>query len=99
MWSALSVIRSSGKLRQRVSLLCQMRLCHLTRVSRLLKRFKTSEHAAVTVDWVVVTAAVVGIGFVVLSVMRPSIASLAESISTQIDLAGEVMSKAGALDE
>ena len=49
-----------------------------------LKRFKKDEDGAVTVDWVVLTAAVVGLGIVVMGFISPAVSSLAEGIGTEI---------------
>ena len=43
-----------------------------------LGKFWDSESGAVTVDWVVLTAAVAGIGFAVLMVIAPGLRSKAE---------------------
>ncbi|MCB6179671.1 hypothetical protein LHP98_16230 [Rhodobacter sp. Har01] len=51
----------------------------------LLKRFKKDEDGAVTVDWVVLTAAVVGLGLIVMGAIRPAIVGLSGSIATEID--------------
>ena len=51
----------------------------------MIKNFAADESGAVTVDWVVLTAAVVGLGLAVLSVVRPGIATMSENINTQLN--------------
>jgi Flp pilus assembly pilin Flp len=51
---------------------------------KLAKRFHNDESGAVTVDWVVLTAAIVGLGIAVLSSVGGSTADLADSISGNI---------------
>ncbi|SDY82465.1 hypothetical protein SAMN05444004_103234 [Jannaschia faecimaris] len=46
-----------------------------------LRHFLASESGAVTVDWVVLTAALVGIGMSVLSVVSGGVESLASEIA------------------
>jgi Flp pilus assembly pilin Flp len=58
--------------------------------------FLNDETGAVTVDWVVLTAAVVGLGLVVFSVIQPAISGLAGDIATELDEAGEAMTGSGA---
>ena len=53
----------------------------------ILKRFQKNEDGAVTVDWVVLTAAVVGLGLVVMAAIRPQIETLSGEIATRIDQA------------
>ena len=45
-----------------------------------LRRFLKSETGAVTVDWVVLTAALVGLGLAVMSVVSGGVESLATEI-------------------
>ena len=55
----------------------------------IFKNFKNDESGAVTVDWVVLTAAVVGLGLIVINAITPEIqnagsviaADLAEAVS------------------
>jgi len=49
-----------------------------------LKRFKKDEDGAVTVDWVVLTAAVVGLGIVVMGFISPAVSNLAQGISDKL---------------
>ena len=59
----------------------------MTKFSAFLK----DEAGAVTVDWVVLTAAVVGLGLVVFTYIQPAISNLASDIKTEIDDAGTTM--------
>ncbi len=49
-----------------------------------IKTFAADESGAVTVDWVVLTAAVVGLGFAVLTAASDGMGKLATSISTEV---------------
>ena len=51
----------------------------------LMNRFKKDEDGAVTVDWVVLTAAVVGLGIVVMGAIGPAISGLAANIEETIE--------------
>lgn len=51
---------------------------------KTLKSFVQSESGAVTVDWVVLTAALVGLGLAVMSVVSGGIETLSTSISTDL---------------
>jgi hypothetical protein len=46
--------------------------------------FKNEESGAVTVDWVVLTAAVVGLGLLISNTMGSAITTAADNIGTQI---------------
>ncbi len=52
---------------------------------KITKRFKDEEEGAVTVDWVVLTAAIVGLGVAVLNSVRSATVSLGERISEEIE--------------
>jgi Flp pilus assembly pilin Flp len=52
----------------------------MTKFSAFLK----DEAGAVTVDWVVLTAAVVGLGLLIFSWVRPAVSNLAEAINTEL---------------
>ncbi|MFN6924520.1 MAG: hypothetical protein ACK4P8_02630 [Tabrizicola sp.] len=54
--------------------------------------FLKDETGAVTVDWVVLTAAVVGLGLVVFNLIRPAVSSLAQQIGDEVNAAGSCMS-------
>jgi Flp pilus assembly pilin Flp len=56
--------------------------------------FLNDETGAVTVDWVVLTAAVVGLGLVVFTFVQPAISTLAKDIGTEISEAGSKMKAA-----
>ncbi|PTE12707.1 Flp family type IVb pilin [Pseudogemmobacter blasticus] len=55
----------------------------------IMKRFQKDEDGAVTVDWVVLTAAVVGLGIIVLAAIKPAITTLSGSIATEIGKADD----------
>ncbi|MBL9057117.1 MAG: pilus assembly protein [Rhodobacteraceae bacterium] len=50
----------------------------------LFKAFKSDESGAVTVDWVVLTAAIVGLGMVVMTTVGGGIESLGGEIVTDL---------------
>jgi Flp pilus assembly pilin Flp len=50
----------------------------------IFKRFSKDEDGAVTVDWVVLTAAIVGLGLIVMAAIRPAILGLSTSIASEI---------------
>ncbi len=56
----------------------------------LAQNFKRDEDGAVTVDWVVLTAAIVGLGIAVLTSVSGGTTSLADKISSE--LAGTTIS-------
>jgi Flp pilus assembly pilin Flp len=62
----------------------------MTKFSAFLK----DEAGAVTVDWVVLTAAVVGLGLVVFTFVQPAISNLASDIGSEISTAGSKMKAA-----
>ncbi|WP_149588227.1 hypothetical protein [Tabrizicola flagellatus] len=64
----------------------------MTKFSAFLK----DEAGAVTVDWVVLTAAVVGLGLLIFSWVRPAVSNLAEAINTELGNAQETMTSSGA---
>lgn len=49
-----------------------------------LKKFQNDESGAVTVDWVVLTAAIVGLGIAVITTVRGSTNGLATRISNAL---------------
>ncbi|KPN63219.1 hypothetical protein AKJ29_11010 [Aliiroseovarius crassostreae] len=51
----------------------------------LINRFKADEDGAVTVDWVVLTAAIVGLGVAVLTSVSASTDALATKVSNKIN--------------
>lgn len=48
------------------------------------KSFHNDESGAVTVDWVVLTAAIVGLGLVVMQAVGGGLTSLGDKISTEL---------------
>ena len=52
---------------------------------KVTKRFKDDEDGAVTVDWVVLTAAIVGLGVAVIASVRTATTSLGDKISAAVD--------------
>lgn len=53
----------------------------------IFKRFQKDEDGAVTVDWVVLTAAVVGLGAAALNMVRTETKTLTEKVSTYLNSA------------
>ena len=51
---------------------------------KLSKRFKEDEDGAVTVDWVVLTAAIVGLGIAVIQSVRSATVTLGNRISDAV---------------
>ena len=49
-----------------------------------IKTFAANESGAVTVDWVVLTAAIVGLGLAVITSVRSGVGDLATDISTSL---------------
>jgi Flp pilus assembly pilin Flp len=49
---------------------------------KLVKKFNNEEDGAVTVDWVVLTAAIVGLGLAVMTTVRGGTTGLAGKISS-----------------
>lgn len=50
-----------------------------------MTHFAKDEDGAVTVDWVVLTAAVVGLGLVVMQAIGPAISTASDSIADRIE--------------
>ncbi len=50
----------------------------------IFKNFANDESGAVTVDWVVLTAAVVALGFLVMNSVTTGVGALAENISSEV---------------
>ncbi len=50
-----------------------------------IKNFRADEDGAVTVDWVVLTAAIVGLGIAVMSAVGTSTAGVGDIISDALD--------------
>jgi len=51
----------------------------------IFKRFKNEESGAVTVDWVVLTGAVVGLGIIIANTMGGSIQTAADSVAADVE--------------
>jgi len=51
----------------------------------LMKTFTTDESGAVTVDWVVLTAAIVGLGIAVLTAVAGSIGNVTDAIAADLE--------------
>ncbi|MFV0335786.1 MAG: pilus assembly protein [Tropicimonas sp.] len=49
-----------------------------------IRSFRKREDGAVTVDWVVLTAAIVGLGIATLAVVRGGVADLSDKIDSQL---------------
>jgi Flp pilus assembly pilin Flp len=56
---------------------------------KLLKSFSSDESGAVTVDWVVLTAAIVGLGLVVMNTVGPAVQDVATNITTDLTQASD----------
>ena len=50
----------------------------------IIENFRNDEDGAVTVDWVVLSAAVVGLGFAVLGSVKGGLTALGSNISTEV---------------
>ena len=55
------------------------------KLRKLFKSFRADESGAVTVDWVVLTAAIVGLGMVVMKTVGGGITQLSEGIVTNLE--------------
>ena len=56
---------------------------------KLFKSFRSDESGAVTVDWVVLTAAIVGLGLVVMNTVGPAVKGVATTITTDLTSASD----------
>ena len=54
------------------------------KLQNLFKKFFNDESGAVTVDWVVLTAAIVGLGMVVMTTVGGGVAALGDDIADDI---------------
>ena len=54
-------------------------------MKNILQSFRNDESGAVTVDWVVLTAAVVGLGIAVVSTVGEGATNLSEQIQQQLE--------------
>lgn len=50
----------------------------------LLNNFRNDESGAVTVDWVVLTAAIVGLGLIVMNTVSGAITEVADEMASEI---------------
>jgi hypothetical protein len=57
------------------------------KLPHLLNDFAKNESGAVTVDWVVLTAAIVGLGMLVISIIGPAIQETANVIMQDLETA------------
>ena len=55
------------------------------KLRKLFKSFRADESGAVTVDWVVLTAAIVGLGMVVMTTVGGGIEGLGKKIVTDLN--------------
>jgi Flp pilus assembly pilin Flp len=55
-------------------------------ILNIFKAFKNDEAGAVTVDWVVLTAAIVGLGLVVMTTVGDGIDGLGDNVATDLNL-------------
>jgi Flp pilus assembly pilin Flp len=56
----------------------------------IFKAFAKEESGAVTVDFVVLTAAIVGLGIIVISTLQPAIEDTANAIAEDMDNATQI---------
>ena len=70
---------------------------HLRKGPKMTKfsAFLKDEAGAVTVDWVVLTAAIVGLGLLVFNFVRPAVSNLAEGIGNELGDAQTCMTSGG----
>lgn len=54
------------------------------KLMNILKKFHNDENGAVTVDWVVLTAAIVGLGLVVMQTVGTGVNTAADNIATDL---------------
>lgn len=61
----------------------------------LIKNFRNDEDGAVTVDWVVLTAAIVGLGIVVMNSVGTGLTTTASTLNTNLGAAVNQASSTG----
>ncbi len=61
-------------------------------MTNFMNAFIADESGAVTVDWVVLTAALVGLGLAVMAVVSGGVENLSSDIDTQLVGMGQVVS-------
>jgi Flp pilus assembly pilin Flp len=54
------------------------------KLMNILKNFRNDENGAVTVDWVVLTAAIVGLGLVVMQTVGDGVVDLGDKIAGDV---------------
>ena len=59
-------------------------------MTNFFKRFAQDESGAVTVDWVVLTAAIVGLGIAVMATLSGGLKNVSGQINTQLSKEGQV---------
>lgn len=52
---------------------------------KIARKFRDEDSGAVTVDWVVLTAAIVGLGFVVINTVSGGTTNIANRIDAELD--------------
>ncbi|WP_328590531.1 hypothetical protein [Frigidibacter oleivorans] len=62
---------------------------------KALKTFRDAEDGAVTVDWVVLTAATVGLGIVAMAAIGPAVGVQGSSIATAMGSVGDLFAEEG----
>ncbi len=70
---------------------------HLRKGPKMTKfsAFLKDEAGAVTVDWVVLTAAIVGLGLLVFNFVRPAVSNVAQQIGVELNDAKTCMTSNG----
>lgn len=53
-------------------------------MTKLINKFFADDDGAVTVDWVVLTAAIVGLGIAVMTSFGPGVVSLSDKVSSNL---------------
>ncbi|MEM6478614.1 MAG: hypothetical protein AAF841_10410 [Pseudomonadota bacterium] len=53
-------------------------------LKNIMNKFRRDEDGAVTVDWVVLTAAIVGLGIAILATVSDGVSDLASAIDTEL---------------
>lgn len=69
------------------------------KLMNILKKFSKDEAGAVTVDWVVLTAAIVGLGLVVMNVVSGGVQTAANDIVTDLGTKMDTAAGIGAAAE
>jgi Flp pilus assembly pilin Flp len=61
----------------------------MMKFAKLFKNFRADESGAVTVDWVVLTAAIVGLGLVVMQTVGGGVSGVTATIGTDLGAASD----------